>query len=39
MLGDGAGIDLEDVHVTVVAGDHHIVPLIVVERLVGVSLH
>lgn len=39
MLGDGAGIDLQDVHVVVVAGDHHIVPLVVVERLVGVPLH
>lgn len=39
MLGDGAGIDLQDVHVVVVAGDHHVVPLVVVERLVGVALH
>lgn len=26
-------------HVVAVAGDHHVVPLVVVERLVRVSLH
>lgn len=39
MLGDDARIDLQDVHVVVVPGDDHVVPLVVVERFVGVSLH
>lgn len=39
VLRDGARVDLEHVHVAVVAGDDHVVPLVVVERLVGVALH
>lgn len=39
MLGDGAGVDLKRVHVAVISRHHHIVPLVVVERLVGVALH
>ena len=39
VLCHGARVDLEDVHIAVVPGDHHVVPLVVVERLVGVALH
>lgn len=39
MLGDGTDIDLKRVHVIVVAGDDHVVPLVVIERLVRVSFH
>lgn len=39
VLGDGAGVGLEDVHVVVVPGHHHVVPLVVVERLLRVALH
>ena len=39
VLGDGAGVGLEDVYVVVIQGHHHVVPLIVVERLLRVALH
>lgn len=39
VLGDGAGVDLKRVHVVFVPGHHHVVPLVVIERLVGVALH
>ncbi len=39
VLRDRAGVDLERVHVAVIAGHHHVVPLVVIERLVGVALH
>lgn len=39
VLGDGAGIDLKDVHVVVVPGNHYIVPKVVVQRPIWVPLH
>lgn len=39
VLRHGARVDLQRVHVIGVSGNHHVVPLIVIERLLGVSLH
>lgn len=39
VLSDGAGVDLERVHVAGVPGHHHVVPLVVVDGFVGVPLH
>lgn len=39
VLSHGAWVDLEGVYVVGIPGHHHIVPLVVIERLVGVALH
>ena len=39
MLSDGARVNLERVDIGVVSGDHHAVPLVVIQRLLRVSLH
>lgn len=39
VLSDGARVDLQRVDVVCVAGHHHIMPLIVIERFLRVSLH
>lgn len=39
VLGDGARVDLKCVHIAVISRHHHIVPLVVIEGLVGVALH
>lgn len=39
VLGDGVGVDFQCVHVVSVAGNHHVVPLVVVQRLVWVAFH
>lgn len=39
VLCDGAGVDLERVHVARVPGHHHVVPLVVIDWLVRVPLH
>lgn len=39
VLGDGVGVDFQCVHVVGVAGNHHVVPLVVVQLLVWVAFH
>lgn len=39
VLRDGAGVYLERVHVAVITGHHHVVPLVIIEWLVRVALH
>lgn len=39
VLSHGARVNLEGVYIVGVPGHHHIVPLVVVERLVRVALH
>ena len=39
VLCDGVRVDLERVNVACVPGHHHVVPLVVVQRLVRVALH
>lgn len=39
VLGDGVGVDFQCVHVVRVTGNHHVVPLVVIQLLVGVAFH
>lgn len=39
VLGDGVGVDFQCVHVVSVTGNHHVVPLVVIQWLVWVAFH